>query len=248
MKLYLYIVFIIAFIKLNGFGQSATDIITKMESNAFGGKICSRMKMTIERPKWNRTMEMKSWSDGNDFSLILVTAPSREKGIAYLKREKEMWNFQPSIDRIIKMPPSMMMQSWMGSDFKNDDLVRQTSITEDYNSRLLTKEMINGVECFKIELIPNESATVVWGKVILWIDSEHYLNLKTEHYDEDEELVDVISAENVKKIDGRWMATKMILKPNDGKGKRTILEYLDIDFDVEIEDAFFSTKTMKNIR
>ena len=106
-----------------GQNLTATEVVKKMDDNAFGGRLKSAMKMTIIRPTWTRTMALKSWANGNDYSLILITAPAREKGISYLKREKEMWNFQPSIDRIIKMPPSMMMQSWMGSDFKNDDLV-----------------------------------------------------------------------------------------------------------------------------
>lgn len=229
-------------------GQSAKEIIQKMDDNAFGGRMEASMKMTIVRPAWTRTMELKSWSDGADYSLILITAPAREKGITYLKREKEMWNFQPSIDRTIKMPPSMMMQSWMGSDFKNDDLVRQSSIIDDYTHQVLGKETIDGRECYKIQLIPNEDAPVVWGKVIIGVDTKDYLNLKTEHYDEDDELVDTNYGQNIKKMGGRLLPTKMVLIPADEEGHKTIMEYQNIEFDASFNDRFFSTQNMKRVR
>lgn len=230
------------------YGQSAKEIVQKMDDNAFGGRIKSNMKMTIVRPEWSRTMEFKSWADGSDYSLILVMAPAREKGITYLKRAQEMWNFQPSIDRTIKMPPSMMTQSWMGSDFKNDDLVRQSSVVNDYQHKLLGKETIDGRECYKIEMIPNEDAPVVWGKVIIWIDSKDYLNLKTEHYDEDEELVDTNYGQKIKEMDGRLLPTKMVLVPADEEGHKTIMEYISLEFDAKFESRFFSTQNMKRVR
>ena len=228
--------------------QTALEIVQKMDNNAFGGRITAQMKMTIIRPKWTRSMELKSWADGADYSLILITAPAREKGIAYLKRAREMWNFQPSIDRTIKMPPSMMMQSWMGSDFKNDDLVRQSSIVDDYNHQLLGKETIDGKLCYKIALTPKEDAPVVWGKVILWVDTENYLNLKTEHYDEDEELVDTSYGKNVKQLGGRLLPTKMVLVPANEEGHRTEMEYLNLEFDSQFPERFFSTQNMKRVR
>jgi len=230
------------------YGQSAKEIVQKMDDNAFGGRLKSNMKMTIVRPKWSRTMELKSWADGSDYSLILITAPAREKGITYLKREKEMWNFQPSIDRTIKMPPSMMMQSWMGSDFKNDDLVRQSSVVKDYKHKLLGKETIEGRECYKIEMIPNEDAPVVWGKVITWIDTKDYLNLKTEHYDEDNELVDTNYGQKIQEMGGRLLPTKMVLIPADEEGHKTIMEYISLEFDATFDTRFFSTQNMKRVR
>lgn len=228
--------------------QTAQEIIQKMDDNAFGGRISAHMKMTIIRPAWTRTMELKSWADGGDYSLILITAPAREKGIAYLKREQEMWNFQPSIDRTIKMPPSMMMQSWMGSDFKNDDLVRQSSIVEDYTHKLLGKATIEGRECYKIELTPKEEAPVVWGRVVIWVDIQDYLNLKTEHYDEDGDLVDTSYGKNIKKLGGRLLPSKMVLVPADEEGHSTEMEYLSLEFDSKFSERFFSTQNMKRVR
>ncbi len=228
--------------------QSAKEIVQKMSANAYGGKMYSAMNMTIVRPTWKRTMSLKSWSDGQDYSLILITGPAREKGISYLKRKKEMWNYQPSISRTIKMPPSMMSQSWMGSDFKNDDLVRQSSIVDDYTHTLLGSETIEGRVCHKVQLIPNPDAPVVWGKVILWIDQKDFIQIKSQQFDEDQELVQTMLGQNIKEMDGRIIATKQILIPADEQGHQTIMEYTNMDFDMPIDDQFFSTQNMKKIR
>lgn len=241
---------ILLFVAISGYSQTLTgkEIIQKMDANAYGGRIASSMKMTIIRPTWTRTMEVKSWSDGNKYSLILITSPAREKGITYLKREKEMWNFQPSIDRTIKMPPSMMMQSWMGSDFKNDDLVRQSSIVEDYTHKLLGKETIEGRECYKVELTPKEDAPVVWGKVIAWIDVKDFLQLKAEFYDEDGELVNTMLGKDIKTLGGRTLPAKLELIPANEKGNKTVMEYISLEFNAKFETDFFSTQNMKRVR
>lgn len=228
--------------------QSAKEIVQKMSNNAHGGKMYSAMTMTIVRPTWKRTMSLKSWSDGQDYSLILITGPAREKGISYLKRNKEMWNYQPSISRTIKLPPSMMSQSWMGSDFKNDDLVRQSSIVDDYTHTLLGSETIEGRVCHKVQLIPNPDAPVVWGKVILWIDSKDFIQIKSQQFDEDQELVQTMLGQHIKEMDGRTIATKQILIPADEQGHQTIMEYTNMDFDTPIDDQFFSTQNMKRVR
>ena len=243
-------VFFLSCFCVSSFAQDLTakEIIRKMDDNSFGGRLKSSMKMTIIRPKWSRSMELKSWADGNDYSLILVTSPAREKGITYLKREKEMWNFQPSIDRTIKMPPSMMMQSWMGSDFKNDDLVRQSSVVIDYSHKILSNEKIEGLDCYKIQLIPHEDAPVVWGKVIIWVDVQNFLQLKSEFYDEDDELVNTMLGKEVKVMGGRTLPSKLILIPADEEGNKTIMEYLSMEFNAKFEDRFFSTQNMKRVR
>src|SRR5690606_4965456 len=173
---------------------SAEEIIQKSEDNLRGGNSFAEMKMTIVRPDWTRETIMKSWSKGQDLALILITAPARDKGIAYLKRDNEIWNWQPRIERTIKLPPSMMSQSWMGSDFTNDDLVRESSLTSDYNQKLLGTESINDLECYKLELIPLEEAAVVWGRLLMWISKDHFMQVKTEFYDEDGFLINTMTA------------------------------------------------------
>lgn len=228
--------------------QTATEIIEKAEDKARGEQAYGEMKMTIIRPKWQREITMKSWALGDEYSLVVVTAPARDKGTAFLKRGKEIWNWQPSIDRSIKMPPSMMMQSWMGSDFSNDDLVRQSSLRTDYSHELLGKEEIEGRMCYIIELIPKPDAAVVWGKVKMWIDEVDYLELKLEFYDEDDYLVNTIYGKNIMTIGGRTLPTVMELIPEDNPDQKTVIEQLALDFDVELEESFFSVQNLKRVK
>ncbi|MBK8491586.1 MAG: outer membrane lipoprotein-sorting protein [Saprospirales bacterium] len=226
----------------------AKEIVRKADEKLKGLSNKSEMKMTIIRPTWTREMVMKTWGKGNDYALVLVTAPDRDKGTAFLKRGKEIWNWQPTIDRVIKMPPSMMSQSWLGSDFKNDDLVQQTSTVNDFSHKLLGMETIDGRSCYKIELIPHEDAAVVWGKVISWIDKTDYLELKTEFYDEDGYLVNTMLGKDVKMMGGKLLPTRMEVIPADEDGNKTILEYTWMEFDTPMDESFFSVQNMKRIK
>ena len=118
-------------------GLDAKEIVRKADQKMQGNSSKAEMVMKIVRPDWTREVGMKAWALSRKNSLILITNPARDKGTAFLKRDKEIWNWQPRIDRVIKLPPSMMMQSWMGSDFTNDDLVKESSITEDYTHKII---------------------------------------------------------------------------------------------------------------
>lgn len=229
-------------------GLSATEIVKRADEKMRGLSNQAEMKMTIVRPTWQREVQMKSWSKGDDYSLILITAPARDAGMGFLKRGNEIWNWQPSIDRTIKLPPSMMMQSWMGSDFTNDDLVKQSSVVTDYTHKLLGSEKIDGRDAYKIELIPKENAAVVWGKVISWIDKTEFVDLKVEFYDEEGELVNTMYGKNIKKMDDRVIPAIMEIIPADKPGNKTIIEYLSIDFGISITEDFFSVQNLKRIR
>ena len=171
----------------------------------------------------------------------------KEKGTVFLKRMKEVWNWIPSIERTIKLPPSMMSQSWMGTDFTNDDLVKEASSVSDYTHTLLNKETISGKECYKIEMIPLPSAAIVWEKVIVWIDALEFLQLKAEFYDEDSELVNVMNSEGIKEMGGRKITSKIEMIPIDKEGNSTWIIYNSIRFDEEIDDNFFNTRKMKQL-
>lgn len=230
------------------YSQTAKEIVAKSYEMVNGKTSKSVMSMTIVRPTWSRTIEMKSWSKGTDYSMVIITAPAKEKGQVFLKRQKEMWNWVPRINRMIKLPPSMMTQSWMGSDFTNDDLVNQASIVKDYTHKILGNEKIAGYDCYKIEMIPNPDAPIVWGKVITWISKDGYMTLKNEYYDEDEELVNLEQASDIKKMGDRTIPTKFTITPKDKEGNQTILEFKEMEFDIEIADDFFSQQKMKTIR
>jgi len=226
----------------------ATAIIKRSDQKLRGNSSRAEMKMTIVRPKWEREVSLKAWSLKDEYSLILITAPARDKGSAFLKRKKELWNWQPTIDRIIKMPPSMMMQSWMGSDFTNDDLIRESSIVKDYTHELDGKEVVLGRECHRIILTPKPEAPVVWGKVITWIDIEEYMQMKVEFFDEDGYLVNTMLGKEVERLGGKLLPSRLEMIPADEEGHMTIIEYKELEFDVSIEERFFSIQNMKRVR
>ena len=228
---------------------TAKEILQKAEEKTRGTESAySEMAITTVCPRWTREMTMKSWAKGNDFSLILITGPARDKGTAFLKRKKEVWNWVPNIERTIKMPPSMMMQSWMGTDFTNDDLVRESSTVNDYNSKAVGDSTIAGRTCWKLELIPKPEAPVVWGRVVVFIDQADFVQLRAESYDEDLYLVNVMNASEIKEMDGQTIATKMEMIPVDKKGQKTVMEIKAIQFNESISEDFFTTQNMKRVQ
>ena len=232
---------------LTFYGQeTATEIIQRSLDVVNGNSNTATIRMTIVRPSWQREMELTSWALGTEYSLILIESPARDKGTAFLKREDELWNWQPSIERTVKLPPSMMLQSWMGSDFTNDDLVKQTSLLEDYTSAVTGSESIEGYDCHIIELIPNPDAPVVWGKVVSWIDKQHYMTLKNVFYDEDGYIVNTMHGKNVKTFDGKHIPSVMEVIPEEAPDQKTVIEYLSLEFDVDLDLSFFSIRNMKN--
>ena len=228
--------------------QDATEIIRKMDEKMQGKSNKSEMTMKIIRPNWTREVGIKGWSLGTEYSLILITAPSRDKGTAFLKRGTEMWNWQPTIDRIIKLPPSMMMQSWMGSDFTNDDLVKQSSIVKDYTHRILSDTIIQGYNCHKIEMLPKDNAAVVWGKVLTYVSTNEYLQLLVKFYDEDEFLINTMIMSDIKEMGGRLIPARMEMIPAEDPENRTVIEYQTLEFDIPVDKNFFSQQQMKRIR
>lgn len=229
--------------------QSAAEIITKAEEVRRGATSSqAEMTMTIVRPSWSRTMSMKSWSKGEDYAIMLVTAPKRDLGTVTLKRVKEVWNWMPRIERTIKLPPSMMSQSWMGSDFTNDDLVREASLINDYDLKVLSDSTIGDRPCWKIEMIPHDDAAVVWSKVYVWVDKQDYLTMRNEFYDEDDYLINVMISSNIKTLGGKTFATKLEMIPVEEEGHKTVIEYQDIQFDTGISENFFSVQNMKRVR
>jgi len=227
---------------------TAKDIIRIADEKNRGETMQSEMTMTIIRPKWERTVSMKSWSKGDKYFMIYITAPAKEKGQIFLKVDKEMWNYVPTISRMIKIPPSMMMQSWMGSDFTNDDLVKQSSIVVDYDHTLIAEETIREKECYKLELIPHEDAPVVWGKIISWITKDGYDLWKSEYYDEDGYLQNTQNAFDIKNFGDRDIPSRMEIVPADKEGEKTVLIFSNAIFNKPIDDSFFSKQNMKKVK
>lgn len=228
--------------------QDASALVKKAEDKLRGNSSHSTLSIQIVRPKWTRTMEVKSWALGSDYALIQILAPARDKGTVFLKRKGEIWNYLPTIERSVKMPPSMMGQSWMGSDFNNDDLVRESSLVTDYTHRLAKDTVLQNLPCKKIVLTPKPEAAVVWGKVILYISTKEFMQLRAEQYDEDGYLVNVMEAFEPKEYDGRLLPSRMRISPADKPGQYTELIYSKLEFDTPLKENFFSLQNMKNPR
>jgi len=246
----LFILAAIISLDFSSFAQdlSAREIVKRANDKANGNTSQGTMKMTIVRPDWSREVTMKSWSKGTEYYLIYITEPVRDKGQVFMKRGQDMWNWMPSINRMIKLPPSMMGQSWMGSDFTNDDLVRMNSIIDDFTHQITGSEKIEGYDCYIIELIPKPEAAVVWGKIKLWISKEDYFELKGEYFDEDGQIVNEMTSSNIRQMGDRRLPSRMVMVPVDKPGNQTILEMIDVVFNKPIEDDFFSQQNMKNVR
>ena len=227
---------------------TAQDIVRIADEKNRGETMQGEMSMTIVRPKWERTVSMKSWSKGDKYFMIYITAPAKEEGQVFLKVDKEMWNYVPTISRMIKIPPSMMMQSWMGSDFTNDDLVKQSSIVVDYTHNLMGEETLREKECYKIELIPHEDAAVVWGKIISWVTKDGYDLWKSEYYDEDGYLQNTQEAFDIKTFGDRDIPSRMEIVPADKENQKTILLIQSSIFNEPIDDSFFSKQNMKKVK
>ncbi|MDR1526231.1 MAG: outer membrane lipoprotein-sorting protein [Dysgonamonadaceae bacterium] len=248
MKQLIVILFLLWGISLQAQQLTATEIVKKADENSHGKSVCSEIKMTIVRPTWTREISLKSWSKGDDYMLALVTAPAKEKGQAFLKRQKDLWNWQPAIGRMIKMSSSVMGQSWMGSDFTNDDMVQQSSSVNDYTHRLEATEKVREFECYKIVLIPKEEAAVVWGKVVMWISKAGFIEVKTEFYDEDDALINTFNGYDVKSYGNRRLPSRMEVVPADKPNQKTVMTVLKYDFDIAIDDRFFSQQNMKRVK
>jgi hypothetical protein len=189
--------------------QSAFDIVRKSDQQMRGDASYSEITMNIIRPSWTRSMSMKSWTKGQDLSLVLVTAPAKDKGSSSLKRGKEMWNWIPAIERVVKIAPSMLGQSWMGSDFTNDDLINQSSIVVDYTHQMVSTGVIDNDPSWVIDAFAKPDAPVVWSRVRLWISKQSYLQRKVVFYDEFDELINTMVTFDIKELGGRKLATRM---------------------------------------
>jgi outer membrane lipoprotein-sorting protein len=229
--------------------MSATEIVRKADDK-FNGEKSSMMvmTMTIIRPTWQRSVEFKNWSLGKDFALTLITSPARDEGQTFLKRGNEMWSWNPSINRLIKLPPSMMSQGWMGSDYTNDDILKESSVVNDYSHEITGEENINGRLCYKIKMVAKDNAAVIWGHQVRWIDKNDFLILKVELFDEEGVLVRTETGTDIKEMDGRIIPSRMELIPADEPGNKTVVSIKEIRFNIPMQESFFSQQNMKNIR
>lgn len=245
MKLGLTIVLNLVFTLLDA--QTAREIVQKADEKMRGNTSQAVITIKTIRPSWSREMTVKTWMKGTELAMILVQSPAKDKGIVFLKRKKEVWNWVPVLEKTIKLPPSMMSQSWMGTDFTNDDLVKESSIVNDYDHSIIGDTVIEDRTCYIIQMIPKPEAAVVWGKLIVCIDKKDILELHTKFFDEDGSLINTMNAYDVKTMDGRLIPTRFEMIPADKKNQKTEMIYKSIQYNKPIEDAFFTTERIKTV-
>jgi outer membrane lipoprotein-sorting protein len=227
------------------FGQDAKAIIQKAE-DSIKGKISSHsiMEMTIETPDYTRTMKMESWTSGTSKALVKILSPAREAGNRTLKLGNDIWMYLRNTETTIRIPPSMMLQSWNGSDYTYDDMVREETLTEDYAISVTGEEKIAGTECWKLQLIPKPNAPVVWGKILYWVRKVDDLPAQVEYFDEKGQLMRTMVMSDYKTMGGRKVPAVWTMYNSD-KTHSTQIKMDEAAFDLRIPDRIFSLKELE---
>jgi outer membrane lipoprotein-sorting protein len=228
-------------------GQDAAEIVRASIENWRGRSSYGEMSMTIHRPAWERTMSMRAWTQGTEKSLVRVTAPKKDAGNGTLMIDNNMWTYSPKVNRVIKVPSSMMGQSWMGSDFSNKDVSRADDIVDQYDHTLLGQEEHEGHTVFVIESIPHEETAVVWGKEILRIRDDDVL-VSQEYYDQESVLVKALRTVEVGEMGGRTLAVRQRMAKVETNDEWTEFRIDAVEFDVTISDSVFTRSNLQNPR
>jgi outer membrane lipoprotein-sorting protein len=201
--------------------------------------------MTVTTAHWKRSLSLEMWSKGKDRSLMRVLAPKKEKGTATLRSGNDIWNYLPKVKRVIKLPSSMMAASWMGSHFTNDDLVKESRMADDYTFEITFSGGREGQEIVEVTCHPKPDAAVVWGKVIVSALRKEYLPLYVKYFDEDLRLARTMTFSQVKQLGGRRIPSLVTMVPEDKPEESTVIHYKQMDFDIDLQDSFFSLRTLQ---
>ena len=225
--------------------QDASEIIRRSEDAIKGETSQGTFEMSVTTPSYTRTMVMDSWWVGNDKALIAIKSPKKEAGNKWLKIKNEMWSYLRNTETTIKIPPSMMMQSWNGSDFTNDDLVRESNLVKDYDQAIAASDTVGGTVCWKIRLVPHPDAAVVWGRIDYWVRKTDHLPARQEYYDEKGRLVRIMEFSDYRTMGGRKIPSRWVMSNNADPGHRTEFTMLDVAFDKPISDRIFSLRELE---
>ena len=224
------------------------EIIDRVDQLYRGESSHGTSTMEVVTENWDRQMTMELWSLGNDFSLVRIQAPAREAGTATLKADRDIYNYLPKVDRTIKIPASMMGGAWMGSHFTNDDLVQESRLVDDYDIDLSFDGDRDGVVIWEFTLIPKAEAAVVWGRIEYEVRQADYMPLGVRYYDEDGELARTMEFSDFVTFGGRTVPRLMMMRPADKPGEHTSMRYENLEFDVDLDESFFSLRTLQRRR
>ncbi len=205
------------------------------------------MEMEIQTPHWSRTLKLEAWSEGMEKTFIRILEPQKERGMGTLRIENEMWNYLPKTNKVMKIPPSMMMSSWMGSDFKNNDLVKEFTFADDYTFEYVQPKEARQGRLY-LECTPKPEKPIVWGHVLIAVDEQTLIPEWEKYYDEHGELMRIMYFKDVETFDGKQLPSIMELVPQTKEGHKTILHYIEAEFDVPIQNRIFTLRNLRTFR
>jgi len=227
--------------------SNATEIVRAAVNHWRGLSSDSVMTMVIHRPDWERSMTMRAWTKGDDRSLVRVLEPKKDRGNGTLTDDDSMWTFSPKVNRVIKIPSSMMGQSWMGSDFSNKDVARADDIIDQYDHTILSVEEDEGVTVYEIQSVPHEDAAVVWGREVLRIRDDHVV-ITHSFFDQDGELVKSLESLEIGEMGGRVIALRQRMGKVEKPDEWTEIAVVSVNYDVDLTDNLFTLANLRNPR
>jgi len=228
--------------------EEATEIVRKSDDLMRGQSLKGLYTMEVVTPGWTRQIKMRVQDKDRTKTFIRILEPAKEEGIGTLRIDDEMWNYLPKVEQTIKIPPSMMGQPWMGSDFANDDLVNQTSIIDDYRHTIIAEKEVNESEVSVIRLDPKEGAAVPWGKLIFTIRKSDFIPLREEYYNERGELVKALDYSAIRQMSDREIPTVWTMISHIRDGHYTVIEVKEAEYNKEIPDNIFTLRNLKHVR
>lgn len=223
---------------------SGRDIVEKVEALLWANTMQGQFQMRIVTPRWERTLSLRVWMDRPRRSFVRVLSPAKEAGIGSLRIGNEMWNYLPAVERTIKIPPSMMLQPWMGSDFTNDDLVKQSSAIDDYVQKVLGQEAVEGEPLWKVEAVPKPEAAVVWDRIVYWVRRD-FIPVRQEYFSDRGEIVRVMTFSDVRPVGGRTIPTRWEMKPLGKPGNSTTIVVREATYNVPVDDEVFTQRNLQ---
>jgi hypothetical protein len=203
------------------------------------------LTLSVKTSNWQRSLTLEQWSKGNDMHLLKVLKPKKEKDLATLRVDNNVWNYMPKVKRVVKIPSSMMSSSWMGSHFTNDDLVKQSRMVIDYDFSITYEGLRDGVDIVEISCIPKKNAAVVWGKVEVIVYRNDFIPLNIVYYDEDLKLSRTLKFSNIQVLGGKKIPLQMKMVPTEEPEESTAILWEKIEFDIVIKDDFFSLRKLQ---
>jgi outer membrane lipoprotein-sorting protein len=220
------------------------ELLKATDDVARGEHSIAVIEMHVVSKRYERTMKMRAWSMGTEKTLIQILAPAKDAGVATLKVADNIWNYLPKVDRTMKVPAGMMSGSWMGSHFSNDDLVKESRLSEDFTAKITSRPADNEAKTYVIELVPKPDAPVVWGRIVTRVSAD-LLPVDVRYYDEKEALVRTMLFEDIKDFGGRKIPARMVLVPENKPGEKTEISYLELDFTTEIPASKFTLQALR---